>query len=109
MLRVLTGDEVVFEQLINDLRLEEQTPLLVLYICLLGHSLSRRFRDHDLDSFRVQPIENLPKELSFWQLVLIVVREMLFDAFPIVDLWQNVLDRELRPVRDRLGRYISLS
>ena len=52
-LRILTGDKVVLEELIDDLGLEKETPLLVLEIGLLRHSLCCRLLDHLFNSFRM--------------------------------------------------------
>ena len=60
---VLTGDEIVLKELVDDLGLKEKTPLLILKVGLLRHSPSGRLLNHFFDSIRIQPIENLPEEL----------------------------------------------
>ena len=47
---LLTGDEVILKKLVNDLGLEEKSPLLVLKVSLLRHSLSRCLLDHLFNS-----------------------------------------------------------
>ena len=106
---VLTGDEIVLKELVDDLGLKEKTPLLILKVGLLRHSPGGRLLNHLFDSIRIQPIENLPEEFSVWQLVPLIIREMFLDALPVVDLRQDILYRRLRPIWDGLGWDICLS
>ena len=97
---VLTGNEIIFEQLIDDLRLEKESPLLILQVCLFGHSGCRSFRDHAFDSLWVQTIENLPEEVPYWVTLRFPVEQMLSDSFPFKDLGQDILNGKLCPVRN---------
>ena len=83
---VLTGDEIVLKELVDDLGLEEKTPLLILKVGLLRHSPGGRLLNHFFDSIRIKSIENLPEELPVWQLVPLIIREMFLYALPVVDL-----------------------
>ena len=105
----LTRYVVIFEKLVDDFGFQQKSPLLILKVRLFWHSVSGCFLDHVFNSIWMETVEDPPEEFSLWVLIPFPVRKMVSHSIPVIYLGQDILDRKLWPIGNRLGWNISLS
>ena len=98
----------MLEQFIDPLWWHHQVPLLILEVLLpLISHLSCLFY-HALNFVWMERIENLEEEISLRRFT-IKIGEVISDVRPIIDLSQDILDSEPRPVRNSLSWHLLLT
>ena len=92
------------QELIHPLLVHSQRPLLLLEVLSFALPLLRCLLDHVLDIIRVEAVEDFPEEIPLRKSLFIIscrVRQMVGNVGQKDGLLVNVLDSQLRPVRDR--------
>ena len=97
----------MLEELVDPLWRHHQAPLPILEIFLAIVAHLTGLIDHTLDLVRVKRVEDLKKEVAFWELV-VPVGQVVTDIGPIPDLTVDILDRQPRPVRHSLSWHFLL-